>query len=178
MNQVLLYIVQFVFQLVTFLFVARFLLQACRADFYNPIAQAVVKITDPVLRPMRLVVPGFRNIDLASLIAAVLAEVLLVVAIFAITDQYLGSWVGLLSHGLISVALFIVRFFQIAIIIVIIASFIAPGTYHPALTLLSQITEPLLAPARRLLPPLGGLDFSPILVFLVLGVIQTFLAQI
>ena len=75
MTDVLFYITTFLLQTVTVLFIARFLLQACRADFYNPISQGIVKVTDPVLKPMRMVLPGYRNLDFASFLAAVLAQI-------------------------------------------------------------------------------------------------------
>ena len=81
-------------------------------------------------------------------------------------------------NGLLTVTLFIVKAFWWAILIGIIASFVAPGNQHPALALLHQITEPLLAPARKLIPPMGGLDFSPILVFLLIGVVERVLPQL
>ena len=77
MNGVLIYIANFIFSLFSFLFVIRFLLQVCRVSFYNPIAQGFVKVTDPILKPLRVVIPGFANIDLASLVAAVSMEFLL-----------------------------------------------------------------------------------------------------
>ena len=115
--------------------------------------------------------PGQQN-DIAAFLAAIVVEVLLIVALGAITGRYVGSVLQLFAIGVVQVVLLIVRIFWWSILIVIIMSFIAPGNYHPALGLLQQITEPLLAPARRLLPPMGGLDFSPILVFLLLGVVE------
>lgn len=173
MSQILVYVVQFLLHIVTVLFIARFLLQACRADFYNPISQGIVKATDPVLKPLRMILPGYRNLDLASFLAAVLAQVLLVFALTAITGQaYQGTVLRLASFGLVKVVLFILAAYKYGILIVIVAGFLAPGSYHPALTLLHQLTEPVLAPARKLIPALGGLDFSPILVFLLIGVLE------
>ena len=178
MSDVLVYVVYFVLHLATVLFIARFLLQACRADFYNPISQGIVKATDLMLKPMRMVIPGFKNFDFASVLAALVAQVALVFSLAAITDQYAGTPVQVIVNGLITVFSFILKAFWWGILITIIASFIAPTSRHPVLTLLHQITEPLLGPARRLLPPMGGLDFSPILVFLLLGVVERILPQL
>ena len=177
MNGVLIYIANFIFSFLSFLFVIRFLLQACRVSFYNPIAQGFVKATDPVLKPLRVVIPGFANIDLASLFAAVSMEFLLRLIISAAAGVDLGSILDMLVYGLLEVLLLIILMIWGAIFIVIIASFIAPGSGHPLLRLLREVTEPILSPARNLLPPMGGLDFSPILVFLLLGVLQTILGQ-
>jgi YggT family protein len=178
MNDALVYAIQFVFSILSFLFVARFLLQACRVDFYNPISQGFIQVTDPILKPLRLAIPGFRNLDIAAFLAAVLMEVLLVVILSSIVGQSAGSFFQILVYGFLQVLLLIIRIFWWSILIVIIASFIAPGSYHPALGLMQQITEPLMAPARKLLPPMGGLDFSPILVFLLLGVLERILPQV
>ncbi len=177
MNDVVFYVVTFLFRIISFLFVARFLLQACRVDFYNPLSQGFIKATDPVLQPLRKVLPGYRNLDIASLLAAILADVIMIFAIGALADQMMGSFLQICVSAIIAVALLIVRIFWWSILIVIVASFFAQGSHHPALNLLQQITEPLLAPARRLLPAMGGLDFSPILVFLALGVVERILQQ-
>jgi YggT family protein len=178
MNDALFYAITFIFNILSFLFVARFLLQACRVDFYNPISQSFIRVTDPLLKPLRAIIPGFRNLDIAAFLAAVLMNVLLIVILSGIAGQYAGNPLQLLATGVIQVTLLIIRIFWWSILIVIVASFIAPGSAHPALAMLQQITELLLAPARRLLPPMGGLDFSPILVFLLLGVIERILPQL
>ncbi|NBC22497.1 MAG: YggT family protein [Gammaproteobacteria bacterium] len=179
MNDALNFAISFILQVVSFVFVARFLLQACRVDFYNPISQGLVKITDPVLKPMRMVVPGYRNLDFASFLAAVVVQILLVMSLSALNGGgYVGSFGTIIASGVLQVVLECIRIFWWSILIVIIAGWIAPGTYHPALALLQQITEPLLAPARKLLPPMGGIDFSPIIVFLILGVIERILPQV
>ncbi len=177
MNDALNYAISFILQIVCFVFVARFLLQACRVDFYNPISQGLVKLTDPVLKPVRMVLPGYRNLDFAAFLAAVLAQLILMMSLAALQGGYVGGVGTLFVVGILQVILLIIRIFWWSILIVIIAGWIAPGTYHPALALLGQITEPLLAPARKLLPAMGGLDFSPILVFLILGVIERILPQ-
>lgn len=178
MNDAVHYVLSFVLQAASFLFLARFLLQACRVDFYNPISQGVVKMTDPVLKPIRLALPAYRNIDLAALIAAIVCQIALLMAISALQGGFTGGIVLMVIAGVLQVAMLAIRIFWIAIMISILASWIAPGNYHPALQLLHQITEPLLAPARRLLPPMGGLDFSPIVVFLILGLLLRMLPQI
>jgi YggT family protein len=178
MNDALNFAISFILEVVTFVFVARFLLQACRVDFYNPISQGLVKATDPVLRPVRTVLPGYRNLDFAAFLAAVLVQIMLVMSLSALHGGYVGHAVTIVASGLLQVIMLCIRIFWWSILIVIIAGWIAPGTYHPALALLQQITEPLLAPARRLLPSMGGLDFSPIVVFLLLGVIERILPQL
>ena len=177
MNEVLNYVVSFVLQIAAFLFVVRFLLQACKVDFYNPISQGIVKATDIFLRPLRVVIPGYKNLDLAAFVAAIAVYLIMLGALAAINGQQLGV-VLMLGESVLRVILLHLFIIKWSILIAIIASWIAPGNYHPALALLGQLTEPVLAPARRLLPALGGLDLSPILVFLILGVIERVLPQL
>ena len=102
----------------------------------------------------------------------------MILALGAIADRPTGTAVQIATSGVLQMILLGLFIIKWSILIVIIASFLAPGNYHPALALLQQLTEPVLAPARKLLPPMGGLDFSPILVFLILGVIERVLLQI
>ena len=178
MNDALNFLITFVLQVACFMFVARFLLQACRVDFYNPLSQGIVKVTDPLLKPVRLVLPGYRNFDVAALLAAVLTQVILLMSLAALQGGFAGGFGAIISVAILQVMMLCIRIFWWSILIGIIAGWIAPGNSHPALALLHQITEPLLAPARRLLPPMGGLDFSPIVVFLVLGLLERVLPQI
>lgn len=150
----------------------RFMLQVARADFYNPFTQAIVRVTDPAVRAFRRVIPGYRGLDFASLILALVAQcvctfLLITTSGFAVPGAGLiitWSVVGLLS--------FILNIYFWAMMISIIASFIAPYSGHPALMLVRQITEPVMEPFRRLLPAMGGLDLSPIFVFLGLQIIR------
>jgi len=177
MNNPLVFIVDTVFDVVCFLFLARLILQASRADFYNPISQGIVKATDPILRPLRIVIPGYRNIDFAAFIAAWLIKVLAYTLSLGIQSQFMPGALSLFAIGLYDVLRLLLTVYWFALIIVIVLSFLAPGSYHPAAALLSQVTEPILAPARRLIPPLGGLDFSPILVFMILILIRDYLLK-
>ena len=160
MNSPLVFVVNTIFEFVCFLFLARLILQASRADFYNPISQGIIKATDPILRPMRMLIPGYRNLDFAAFIAAWLIEVLSHALSFGIQSHYIPGAAYLFGFGLFDVLRLLLTVYWFALIVVIVLSFVAPGSYHPAAALLTQVTEPILAPARRLIPPLGGLDFS------------------
>jgi YggT family protein len=175
MNNALAYIVSTIFDVVCFLFLARLILQACRADFYNPISQGIVKATDPFLKPLRLVIPGWRNIDSSAFVAAWVFEIIGLVLLVAVKSQYLPGALHLVGYGLFAVLRLLLSIYWFALIIVIVLSFVAPGSYHPAAVLLQQVTEPVLAPARRLIPAIGGLDLSPILVFMVLNLVREYL---
>lgn len=143
----------------------RLFLQWARADFYNPLSQAIVKVTNPVLRPLRRYIPAIGRIDTASVVLIVLLQMLNVwlklslgggggniggIAVFAIAE-------------LMSKAVYI---FMFAIFVQVIASWVAPGAYNPAMSLIDSITYPLLKPLRAVLPPLGGLDLTPMVALI------------
>jgi len=172
MNNPLVFIVDTVFDVICFLFLARLVLQASRADFYNPISQGIVKATDPILKPMRMLIPGYRNLDFSAFLAAWLVKVLSHTLAIGIQSQFMPGIPYLIGFGLYDVLRDLLTVYWFALIVVIVLSFLSPGSYHPAAALLAQVTEPILAPARRLIPPLGGLDFSPILVFMVLYLVR------
>jgi YggT family protein len=172
MNQAFAFLLDVITTLATVFFLARFLLQASRADFYNPLSQAVVRLTDPILKPLRLVLPPWRNLDFAAILIAVLVQALLVLFLS-------GGASGLLIAGaaLFKTVTFLINMLRWSIVIGAIASFIAPGSYHPVLQLFSQITEPLIAPVRKLLPAMGGLDFSPLIVLVGLTMLEMILGD-
>lgn len=146
----------------------RFLLQWVRADFYyNPIARALVAITNPALRPLRRIIPGYKGIDWAALtlmFAVQLAESTLILLILGRAP----SFPALLVIAAADLASLAVWLFFAAVFIQIILSWVSPDQYNPLMELIEPLTEPLMKPARQILPPIGGLDLSPILVILFL----------
>ena len=151
--------------------VLRFLLQLARADFYNPISQALVRITNPVVKPLRRIIPGFFGIDFASLVLAILLKLLMIIALFVVQTGGTNINIALvILVAVLSVFVTIFNIYFLAMIATIIMSWVAQGSYHPAVVLIHQIAEPVMAPFRRLLPPMGGIDFSPMIAFLALNV--------
>jgi YggT family protein len=168
------FIVKVVFGLYATLVLLRFFLQLVRADFYNPLSQFIVKATKPALNPMRRVIPGFSGIDTASLVLAwlvITAEQLSILAITGLGFQLLAAAL-LAIPEMISL---IINIFLFAILIQVIISWINPGSYNPAIGLIHSLTEPLLAPVRRWMPDMGGLDLSPMVVMVGLVVLEMLL---
>ena len=163
------FLVRTAFQIYILLVLLRFFLQAVRADFYNPLSQLVVKATAPLLTPLRRVIPPLRGLDTASLMLAWGLKTLELVLVALLRGGGLQIVLPLLLAipELVSLA-FDILFW--AILIQAILSWIQPGTYSPITAVLDALTAPLLRPARRLLPPMGGLDFSPMIVMVVLVV--------
>lgn len=152
----------------------RFLLQAVRADYYNPLAQIVVKLTNPLLLPLRRIIPGWRKLDLAALVLAYLLALLnlaLVMVLYGVTPA-IPPW---LLGGVLRLLLILLNLYTFTILIQALMSWLSPG-YHPVMQTLASVNEPLLRPVRRLIPPLGGLDLSPLFVLLGLQVLRILLA--
>lgn len=155
-------LIQTLFGLYILAVLLRFLLQLARADFYNPISQAIVKITQPPLGPMRRIIPGFAGIDLACLVLMFLlqcAEIWLLLVIHGQPPTIPG--IGILAVAeLLKLTIYLYFF---SIIVQVVLSWINPHAHNPVTVLIFRLNEPLLHPARRLLPPFSGLDLSPLL---------------
>jgi YggT family protein len=153
----------------------RFLLQVARADFYNPFTQAIVKVTDPAVRLFRRIIPGYRGLDFASLVLALLVQCIATTLLISLSGFGIPGAGLVVSWSVIGLLSLVLNIYFWGMMISIIASFIAPHSAHPALVLIRQLTEPLMEPFRRLLPSMGGLDLSPIFVFLAIQIIRTVL---
>jgi YggT family protein len=162
-------IIQVVFGLYILAVLLRFLFQLVRADFYNPVSQFAVALTNPVLRPLRRLIPGLFGIDVASLLlllALKMIELYLVAALFGAAPA-LGGIVVVAIAELIILTLHV---FMVAVIARAVISWFLPygGYNNPVMGLLVRLTEPLMRPAQRLIPTVGGLDLSPIVVLVAL----------
>jgi len=161
--------------------VARFLLQLAKADFYNPISQAVFRATDPVVRIFRSFIPGYKGIDFSSLILAFIVQFIAISVTILLYGGAIPSVGFIITWSFIGVLNFIILFYYYALIASIVMSFVMmfSGNMnpHPILLLVWQITEPIMAPFRKVIPPMGGLDFSPIFIFLIIGLIRNFIYQ-
>ncbi|HBN8232658.1 MULTISPECIES: YggT family protein [Pseudomonas aeruginosa group] len=173
LNTAAIYILQTLGSLYLLIVLLRFILQLVRADFYNPLSQFIVRATKPLLNPLRRIIPGFGGIDLASLVLAILIQLVLMILILMLMGYGVGGFImQLLIWSIIAVTSLFLKVFFFALIISVILSWVAPGSYNPGAQLVNQICEPLLIPFRKLLPNLGGLDISPIFAFLALKLID------
>ena len=162
-SQAFIFLITTVFDIYLLAVALRFLLQLFRADFYNPISQLLVKITNPPLKYIRKFVPGFKGKDWSSV---VLMLIIISVKISLITLISGGKILAIHSLFILSLAgilKLVINIFMISIFIQVILSWVSPGAYNPATVILNRLTEPLLGPARKFIPPIGGLDLSPIL---------------
>jgi YggT family protein len=162
----LIFIVDSVLTLAVFAFLLRFLLAIMRADFRNPLSQAILSLTNWLVLPLRRILPPMGRVDTASLVALMVVQFTMTLVIFRLLTGALMPLVPLIVAGLTSLAISTIRLFQVLIFVYALLSFIAPGTYSPVVGLLSSLCEPLLRPLRRVLPVLGGLDFSPLVALI------------
>ncbi|MDN5515224.1 MAG: YggT family protein [Pseudomonas sp.] len=173
--EALIYIIQTLGSLYLLIVLLRFILQLVRADFYNPLSQFIVKATQPLVTPLRRIIPGFAGLDLASLVLAIVVQLLLMIVTLTLMGYNVGGFIlQLLVWSMIGVTSLFLKVFFFALIISVILSWVAPGSYNPGAQLVNQICEPLLAPFRKLLPNLGGLDISPIFAFITINLIDRF----
>ncbi len=170
----IIFLIQTLFGLYILAVLLRFLLQLVRADFYNPISQFLVKATNPPLKVLRRLIPGLGGIDLASLVLAWLLKSIEILLIILVS----GSAVNLLAPLLWAIPELIelvINIFFFGILIQVILSWVSPGSYNPASALLYSLTAPIMRPAQRILPPMGGLDLSPMLVLIGLVLLKMLL---
>jgi YggT family protein len=163
-----LFLIDILFSLYILAVLLRFLFQLVRADFYNPFSQALVKITNPTLLPLRRMIPGLYGLDMGAVALLLILECLKNYLLLLVVGRS-PNIAGLLLFsvaGLLELTLYV--FIVTTFARVILSWFVPYGYHNPVLGLLRSLTEPLLRPARRLVPPISGLDLSPIGVFILL----------
>tara|TARA_R110001583_G_scaffold19264_13_gene75604 strand:- start:523 stop:1068 length:546 start_codon:yes stop_codon:yes gene_type:complete len=172
--EAVMYLLRFAFDALLMILIVRFWLQWVKADFYNPLSQFIVKVSNPLVVPLRRVIPGLAGLDLATILAAYIVATLKFVTLAAFAGENLGVlafYIGLLV--LIKQAGFLL--FMIMIIMAVM-SWVVQG-YNPTLAIFHQLTEPFLNPIRRIIPNMGGLDLSMIVAFLLMNVINILLSN-
>lgn len=170
--EAIIFIVDSLLTLVVYAFLLRLLLQLSRADFRNPLAQAVLRLTNWFVLPARKLLPPAWGVDTASVVAVLVAQLAAIAAVFLLATGVVMPAGALLWSALRAIVHAVINLYTFAIIVYALLSFVAPGTYSPAVGLLNALCEPLLRPVRRILPALGGLDFSPLLVIIALQALK------
>ena len=161
-------LVQFIFGIYLMIVMLRLLMQLVRADFYNPISQTIVKLTNPPLKILRRIIPGFAGIDWPSIVLLILIQALEIIFLTALFTGSFPDALGLLvlTFGkLIQLAIFI---YIVMIFVMVVISWINPGAYNPLTVIIHQLTNPLMTQIRNVIPPTGGLDWSPMVALLLL----------
>lgn len=138
----------------------RLLLQWVRADFYNPLSQFLIKVTNPVLVPLRRLVPSVGRLDTASVVLMLLLEFLGIWLVSLIGSQTI-PWQQIVTFGVLKLLMTLLMTYFFLIIISVILSWLGQGLRHPFIPLVYQLTEPVLRPFRKVIPPIAGIDLSP-----------------
>lgn len=168
------FLVQTLFGLYIAAVMLRFLLAVSRADFYNPVSQFLVKVTNPPLVPLRRVIPSVMGFDLAAIVLMLVLQAVELILIGAIQGfGFHPAGLTVLAVAELLSLLFQIYFFTI--LIQVILSWVSPGGHNPVVSLLYGINEPLLRRARRILPPIHGFDLSPIVVMVFLQLLKILL---
>ena len=172
MTQALFFILKTLTQLYLLLLLLRFWLPLLRADFRNPVAQGVLRLTSPLINPLRRFIPPIGRLDSATVLVAFAIEYLLILVLLALSGASAGI-LPITATAIVDLGILSLNMFFFVILIKIILSWVSPNNYNPVTAMLTTIAEPILQPFRRLIPPLGGLDISPIfaIVLLQAGVI-------
>ena len=164
-------LVHVVLGIIVLIVMLRYLFQAVRVDFSNPISQGIYRLTNPIIVPFRKFIPGFRSVDLPTIVLLVLLQYLLLTLLNFISGADLQLLRNIIEvpFGLFNLMLNVYIF---SILIMIVVSWIQPAGYNPVLGLLTQLIHPILAPLRKRIPFAGGFDFSPIIALIVITLIK------
>ena len=173
--QALIFVLDTVFTLIIVAFLLRVLLPLIDAGFRNPIGQAVLKATDPVVLPLRRVLKPAGRLDLASIVALLLVQLAASAALLAIQGMGSLNFAVIVIMALRSLIDTVLQFFTVCLLIYVVLSWVAPDVRNPAVQLLARVCEPVLRPVRRVVPPLGGLDLSPLIVLIALQALRIML---
>ena len=178
-TEVALLIVNTFVNLYVLVILLRFLLQVVKADFYNPVSQFIVKATNPLLVPLRRLIPGVGGIDLSSLLLAwVIQLVGMGIDFTLLTGGQFPPILHLCAWAVLAIVQTVLNIYLFSILIIVILSWIAPQSYNPAVLLLHQLTGPVLSKIRKVMPDMGMLDLSPIVAFLLIQVIEIFVRHL
>jgi len=167
MTQALYFIVKTLAQLYLLLLLLRFWLPMLGTDFRNPIAQGILRITSPVVIPVRRFIPPIGRLDTSTILVSYTFEFLLVLALLTIRGISVPP-LPVAITALLELAILSLNLFFFVILIKVLLSWVAPQNYNPMSALLNTMAEPVLRPFRRLVPAIGGFDISPIFAIVLL----------
>jgi YggT family protein len=172
------YIVDTLLWLLTLAFLLRLLFQLVRADFRDPMADAIVRVTNWLILPLRRMLPPIRKVDTATVVAVIAVACARTAILLALDRSGFADPVLFLRITLVGLADLTLRIYLFALLLYWLTSFVTPGGYAPGVRLLAQLSEPVLRPVRRLIPPIGQIDFSVLWVSIAIGAMLILLRSI
>lgn len=170
------FLIQTLFGLYLVAVMLRFLLQLTRADFYNPVSQFLVKVTNPPLIPLRRIIPGLIGIDMAAVVLLLVIQAVELILV-GLVQGFSLAIPGLVVLTVAELLNLLLNIYFFTILIQVILSWVNPGGYNPAIALLYSLNEPILSRARRVIPPISGFDLSPIVVFIGIQLLRMLLVS-
>lgn len=165
-------------EMYAFIVILRFLLQTAHADYYNPISQAIARLTNQPVLLMGRVIPRIGKHDVSALLYAIVIKIAVIVLLVLVTGSAFPNILSILIFSVAGVLDAILTIYFWAILASVIISWVAPGSYHPGPQLIQQLTEPVFSVARKVIPPIGGLDLSPIVIFIIIQILQSQLSRL
>jgi YggT family protein len=169
------YIVDMLLWLLLLAFVLRLLFQLVRADFRDPMADAIVRVTNWLILPLRKLLPPIGKIDTATVVAVLLVAATRTLIMMAMAGGGLGDVVVFLRVTLLDLVGLVLRVYLFAMLLYWLTSFVSPGGYAPGIRLLAQLCEPILKPVRRMIPRIGQIDFSVLWISIAIGALLVLL---
>jgi YggT family protein len=167
MNDALYFVLNTLLTLVVVVFLLRVLMPLVRADFRNPVGEAVLKITNPLVLPLRRAIRPGRRVDAASIVALLIVQFAKTIVLLLVRGATLRADMVLVA-GLFGLAVLVIQFYFYAVLIYALMSWFGGASYSPVGLVLGRLVEPLLEPFRRIIPPLGGLDLSALFLMIAL----------
>ena len=174
----LIFIIQSLFRLVLVAFILRVLLPLCRADARNPVSRFVIQVTNPFVLPLRKIFPPFNRLDVAAVIVLFAVQITFVALIWILKELPLAAYQPLLIYAGADLLMAVLEFYFYAILIYALLSWVAQDAYSPIGSILASLVTPVLAPFRRLIPPLGGLDLSAAFAAIAIKAIEILLSDL
>lgn len=169
------FIINSIAQLYLLVLLLRLFMPWMGATFHNPVAQAILKLTSPLVVPVRRILPPIGKLDTATLTVAFGIQYL-VILLISVIRRFAPGIVPIAVTSIVNLVVLALNLFVFAIIIRVVLSWVSPGSYNPATAMIHSLTEPVMRPFRRLLPPIGGIDLSPVFAIILLSAAGIFVA--
>jgi YggT family protein len=172
------YILDALLSLIVWAFLLRLLMQLVRASFRNPFANAILALTNPLILPLRKILPPIGRLDTASLVAVIGVQVAAQAVVLLAAKGVAPPLPSLMLASLLALLVNTTYVLTFAIVVSVILSWVAPGSYNPVAGVFESLSRPVLRPFQRLIPPLGGLDLSPIFALILLQALRILILRV
>ena len=171
-SQAIIFLVKLFFDIYILTLILRYLLTIVRVDSLNPLSALIIKVTNPLLKPLRRTIPGYFGIDWASIISLFLVQAIEIILVALIITGGIPAFSGLTMLTIAYLLRTILYIYLFIIIVQVIISWVNPNVYNPITTIMYQISEPILKPIRQFIPSSGGLDFSPLVALIIINLLM------